>query len=122
MNHINIAIIGLGQIGIYLYNELNLKQKEIEKKTGKKIKIVAISAKNKNKKRKYPIKKNIFYSNPFQIFKKEKIDILFECIGLSDGISKKLLKLLLKTKFMLLHQIKLLLQNMEIILQKSWKK
>ena len=36
MNHINIAIIGLGQIGIYLYNELNLKQKEIEKKTGKK--------------------------------------------------------------------------------------
>ena len=26
---INIAIIGLGQIGIYLYNELNLKKKEI---------------------------------------------------------------------------------------------
>ena len=24
---INIAIIGLGQIGIYLYNELNLKKK-----------------------------------------------------------------------------------------------
>lgn len=98
MNHINIAIIGLGQIGIYLYNELNLKQKEIEKKTGKKIKIVAISAKNKNKKRKYPIKKSIFYSNPFQIFKKEKIDILFECIGLSDGISKKIVETSLKNK------------------------
>ena len=25
---INIAIIGLGQIGIYLYNELNLKKKK----------------------------------------------------------------------------------------------
>ena len=98
MNHINIAIIGLGQIGIYLYNELNLKQKEIEKKTGKKIKIVAISAKNKNKKRKYPIKKSIFYSNPFQIFKKEKINILFECIGLSDGISKKIVETSLKNK------------------------
>ena len=44
---INIAIVGLGQVGIYLYNELNIKQKEIENKTGKKIKIVAISAKDK---------------------------------------------------------------------------
>ena len=44
---VNIAIVGLGQVGIYLYNELRLKKKEIEKKTGKKINIVAISAKNK---------------------------------------------------------------------------
>ena len=27
---INIAIVGLGQIGSYLYNELNRKKKEIE--------------------------------------------------------------------------------------------
>ena len=43
---VNIAILGLGQIGNYLYNELNYKKKEIELKTGKKIDIVAISAKN----------------------------------------------------------------------------
>ena len=47
---INIAVVGLGQVGIYLYNELNSKKKQIEIKTGKKISIVAISAKNKNKK------------------------------------------------------------------------
>ena len=34
---VNIAIVGLGQVGIYLYNELRLKKKEIEIKTGKKI-------------------------------------------------------------------------------------
>ena len=90
--NINIGIVGLGQIGIYLYNELNVRKKDIEIKTGKKIKIVAISAKNKNKKRRFPISKKIFYKNPLSIFKNEKIDILFECIGLSDGISKKLLK------------------------------
>ena len=56
----NIAIVGLGQIGSYLYNELNLKQKDIENKTGKKIKIVAISAKNKNKNRPFKIDKKIF--------------------------------------------------------------
>ncbi len=90
--NVNIAIVGLGQIGIYLYNELNLKKKEIEKKTGKKIKIVAISAKNRNKKRRFSISKKIFYKNPLKIFEKEKIDILFECIGYSDGISKKLVE------------------------------
>ena len=41
----NIAIVGLGQIGNYLYNEINLKKKDIELKTGKKINIAAISQK-----------------------------------------------------------------------------
>ena len=76
MKPINIAIIGLGQIGNFLYYELNKKKSEIELKTGKKIKIVAVSAKNKNKKRKYPIQKNIFFNNPMQIFKNVKVDIL----------------------------------------------
>ena len=95
---INIAIVGLGQVGIYLYNELNSKKKEIEIKTGKKINIVAISAKNKNKKRRFKINKNIFYSNPINIFKEKKIDILFESIGQSDGISKKVVEHALKNK------------------------
>ena len=97
-NDFNIAIIGLGQIGIYLYNELNSKKKEIEIKTGKKINIVAISAKNKNKKRRFKIDKNIFYTNPLNIFKEKKIDILFESIGQSDGISKKVVEHALKNK------------------------
>ncbi|MFL2891751.1 MAG: homoserine dehydrogenase [Candidatus Pelagibacter sp.] len=96
--NINVAIIGLGQIGIYLYNEINQKKKLIENKTGKKIKIIAISAKNKNKKRKFPINKKIFYSNPLKIIKEKKIDILFESIGLSDGISKKVVEKALKNK------------------------
>ena len=97
-NNIHIAIVGLGQIGNYLYNEIKTKSKEIELKTGKKIKIVAISAKNKNKKRKFKIDKKIFYSNPLNIFKKKRIDILFESIGLSDGISKKVVEAALKQK------------------------
>ena len=97
-NVVNIAVVGLGQIGIYLLNELNTKKKDIELKTGKKINIVAISAKNINKKRKFRINKKIFYKNPLNIFKIKKIDILFECIGLSDGISKKIVETALKNK------------------------
>jgi homoserine dehydrogenase len=95
---ITIAIIGLGQIGNYLYRELNLKKKDIEKKTGKNIQIVALSAKNKNKKRKYKINQNIFYSDPIKIIKDIKPDILFEVIGQADGISKKIVETALKNK------------------------
>ena len=96
--NINIAIVGLGQIGNYLYNEINIKKKDIENKTGKKINIVAISAKNINKKRQFKINKKIFYKNPFKIFNNKKIDILFEVIGLSDGISKRIVEQALKKK------------------------
>ena len=97
-NSINIAVVGLGQIGNYLLNELNNKKKIVKLLTGKNIKITAISAKNKNKKRKYKINKKIFYKNPFEILNKKKIDILFECIGLADGISKKIVEKALKNK------------------------
>ncbi len=108
-NKLNIAIVGLGQIGIYLYNELITKKKDIENKTGKKINIVAISAKNKNKKRRFKINKNIFFRNPFDIFKKRNIDILFECIGQSDGISKKIVENALN------NQIHVITPNKELI-------
>jgi homoserine dehydrogenase len=98
MKIINIAVVGLGQIGNYLLNELNTKKKDIEIKTGKKIKVEAISAKNINKKRKFKINKNLFFKNPLDIFKKKKIDILFEAVGLSDGISKKIVETALKNK------------------------
>ena len=96
--NINIAVVGLGQIGIYLYNELKSKNREIKIKTGKSINIVAISAKNKNKKRRFKIDKKIFYSDPLKILKEKKIDILFESIGQSDGISKKIVEHALKKK------------------------
>jgi len=97
-NNINIAVVGLGQVGIYLLNELNTKKKEIELKTGKKIHIVAVSARNINKKRRFKINKKKFYKNPLEIFNKTKVDILFEVIGLSDGISKKVVEAALKNK------------------------
>jgi len=98
MRNYNIAIIGLGQIGNYLYNEINIKKKDIFKKTGKIVSVVAISAKNINKKRKFKINKKIFYKDPFKIFKKQRIDILIEAIGQSDGISKKVVEFALKNR------------------------
>ena len=94
----NIAIVGLGQIGIFLYNELKRNQKTIQLLTGKKIKIVGLSARNKNKKRRYPINKKIFFKDPIKMLKNKQIDILFECIGLSDGMSKRCVEFALNKK------------------------
>ena len=95
---INIAIVGLGQVGIYLLNELNTKKKSIEFNTGKKINVVAVSARSISKKRRFKVDKKIFYKDPLEIFKKAKVDILFEAIGLSDGVSKKVVETALKNK------------------------
>ena len=90
----NIAIVGLGQVGIYLYNELRSKKKEIEVKTGKQINIVAISAKNINKKRKFKIDKKIFFKDPLEIFKKKKsISYLSQLAYLMVYLKKLLLRL-----------------------------
>ena len=97
-NIVKIAIVGLGQIGNYLYNELQIRKKNIELKTGKKIKIVGISAKSKNKKRKFKINKAIFYSDPFKMIRVTKPNVLFEVIGQSDGISKRMVEFALKKK------------------------
>ena len=95
---INIGIIGLGQIGSRLYKEINSKKNDIEIKTGKKVNITAISAKNINKKRNFKFSKKIFYRNPLHIVNDPNIDIIFELIGHSDGISKKLVEIALVNK------------------------
>jgi homoserine dehydrogenase len=70
---INIAVVGLGQVGSYLLNELNTKKKDIELKTGKKINIVAIS-----KKRKAKIEKKKLIKKIKKIKKKKKKQIEFK--------------------------------------------
>ena len=96
--NINISIIGLGNIGSRLYKEIISKKKDIGIKTNTNINIVAISAKNINKKRTFRVRKNIFFKNPLDITKNSKVDIVIELIGSSDGISKKVVESALKNK------------------------
>ena len=120
---IKIVIIGLGQIGSYLYNELKIKEKDIEIKTGKKIKIVGISAKSKNKKRRFKIDKTIFYSDPIKMIKKTKPNVVFEVIGQSDGISKRIVEFALKKKINIITPNKALIakhgNNLAMLAEKN---
>ena len=96
--NINIGIVGLGQIGSRLYKEILSKKKDIKVKTNINLNIIAISAKNLNKKRSFKVKKNIFYKNPIDVVRNPQVDIVFELIGYSDGISKKIVEIALKNR------------------------
>ena len=98
MKKIGIGIVGLGNIGSRLYKEIISKKNDIGLKTNTNINIVAISAKNINKKRSFKVKKKIFSKNPLDITKNPKVNILIELIGKSDGISKKIVESALKNK------------------------
>jgi homoserine dehydrogenase len=98
MKKIGIGIIGLGNIGSRFYKEIISNKREIGLKTGTNINIVGVSAKNINKKRNFKIRKNIFFKNPLDITKNPKVNIVIELIGLSDGISKKIVENALKNK------------------------
>ena len=97
-NNINIGIAGLGQIGSRLFKEIQLKKKDIEIKTGKQIKILYISARNINKKRNFKFNKKIFVKNAMKIAQDPDVDIVFELIGFSNGISKNIVETSLKNK------------------------
>jgi len=98
MKKIGIGIIGLGNIGSRLYKEIISKKNDIGLKTNTNINIVAISAKNINKKRSFVIKRKIFSKNPLDITKNPKVNIIIELIGKSDGISKRIVETSLRNK------------------------
>ncbi len=97
MKTLRISIAGIGNIGSHLVHNLSLSEKFFINKSSTKFEIIAISAKNKNKKRKFNIDKYKWCENPLDLISDSiKPDILIELIGNEDGISYKLIKDALK--------------------------
>ena len=88
--NINIAVIGLGNIGSFFCNEIKKKRGDIFLKTGKKLNLLYVSARHKNKKRLFKFKNNQWIKNPLIITKNPSIHIVVELIGGSDGMAKKI--------------------------------
>ena len=98
MNKLNIAIIGLGNIGSYLFNYLNKNKKILSKKNNCIPNVLFVSAKNKKRKRKIKIKKKLWLKNYLDATKDKNVDLIVELIGGSEGAAKKLVFNALKNK------------------------
>jgi len=96
MKTFNIAIAGLGNIGLEVYKNLTKNKKNILEKTGFKINISHISVRNPRKKRDISLPKKLFVTRPLDLVKLENVDIIVELIGGSDGMAKKLVFAALK--------------------------
>ena len=90
MRKLNIAIIGLGNIGCYLFKYLNDNKKILTKKNNCLPVIKYVSAKNKKKKRNIKIKKSQWLKNYLSATKLKDVDLIIELIGGAEGPAKKL--------------------------------
>tara|TARA_B100000780_G_C21082249_1_gene435876 strand:- start:53 stop:1342 length:1290 start_codon:yes stop_codon:yes gene_type:complete len=95
---INIAIIGLGNIGSYLYKYLLQNKIQLIKKTNVIPNIMFVSAKNFKKKRNIKIPKSKWLNNYMDAATNKDVDIIVELIGGSEGAAKKIVFAALKNK------------------------
>ena len=90
MRKLNIAIIGLGNIGSYLFKYLNDNKKILTEKNNCQPVVKYVSAKNRKRKRSIKIKKNLWLDNYLKATKIKDIDLIVELIGGAEGPAKKL--------------------------------
>jgi homoserine dehydrogenase len=90
MRKLNIAIVGLGNIGSYLFKYLNDNRKILTEKNNCLPVIKYVSAKNKKRKRNISIKKDQWLNNYLDATKLKDVDLIIELIGGAEGPAKKL--------------------------------
>ena len=90
MKKVNIAIVGLGNIGSYLYKYLNDNKKILNKKNNCLPIVKYVSARNLKKKRSIRIKKKQWLKNYLDATTLQDVDLIVELIGGAEGPAKKL--------------------------------
>jgi len=98
MKKLNIAIVGLGNIGSYLYKYLEKNKRILSEKNNCIPNVLYVSAKNKKRKRSFIIPKKKWLNNYLDSTKKNDIDLVIELIGGSEGPAKKLVFNALKNR------------------------
>ncbi len=98
MKKLNIAIIGLGNIGSYLFKYLKQNKRILANKNNCIPNVVYVSAKNRKKKRSFKISKKIWLQNYLNATSKKNVDLIVELIGGAEGPAKKLVFNALKNK------------------------
>ena len=95
---VNIGIIGLGTVGSGVIEAIEKNKNIFSKKYKINLKISGITAKNKNKKRSFDLKKYKWFKSPLDIAKSSEIDLVVELVGGANGIALDVAKAALVNK------------------------
>ena len=92
MEIINIGIAGLGTVGSEVAKQLQSNSEFLNRKAGKQLNLVAVSANNKNKNRNFDLSNLKWFTDAALMSETNEIDLVVELIGGSDGIALDLCK------------------------------
>lgn len=81
MKSLSIGLIGVGTVGRGVVNVLERNKNEISRRTGCNIKLVSASARDVNKAQAFLGENVKVYSNPLDVVKDPKVEIVIELIG-----------------------------------------
>ena len=95
-NTLNIAIAGLGTVGTGTVKILQNHAQMIAQRSGRDVKIVAVSARDKKKKRDIDLKGITWVDNPVALASLKHVDVIVELMGGSEGAAKQLVEAALK--------------------------
>ena len=98
MKKTNIAIIGLGNIGSFLFKYLKDNKKILTEKNNCIPNVIYVSAKNRSKKRNIKLGNVKWLNSYLEATKIKDVDLIVELIGGAEGAAKKLVFNALKNK------------------------
>lgn len=81
MNKVKIALLGFGNVGSGVWKILNSNEEEITERAGYKVEVAKILVRDLNKNRGAEVPKNLFTTNPDEIFEDDDIKIIVEVMG-----------------------------------------
>ena len=90
-NNLNVGIVGLGTVGLSVIKMIEDNSNIIYQKTGKKINIIGISARNRKKDRGLILDQYQWFDNPFEMLNLNHLDVLIELVGGSEGIALEII-------------------------------
>src|SRR5438045_2593820 len=90
-----IAVAGLGTVGGGVVKALALRGEELSRRAGRKLEMVAVSARDKNKARGFAVKG--WTDDPLSLAKSDA-DVVVELIGGEEGIARQLVETALANK------------------------
>lgn len=84
---LRVGIAGLGNVGTGVVKVIQKHARDLEQRCGRKIQIVAVSARNKKKSRGVKLSAYEWVSDPLALVNNPDIDVIVELMGGSEGVA-----------------------------------